>query len=524
MNALTTLEQATTPASPSARLVQRASSALGRFTRRGFLVKTAVVGSALAVSPKDYVLRAQDAYSTICGPGNTFSAGWTVFCCTVNKGVNACPPGTFSAGWWKAADSSWCCGGYRYIVDCNARCTSCSTGCSGDHICDSRCWSCRCGQGSTSTCDQRRHCCNAFRYGQCNTQVGCSGGVACRVVSCVPPYKWDNCSTTTLVDNRTAEHSAPCLQGCGPILTRYDALGANGSFLGGSTGPERAVGDGKGKYVNYQHGSIYWTKDTGARVVNGYALTRWQSVGGPRGVLGYPTGERVTHQDGSWLQLFQKGMVCDSTHTVTSVVYGYCYTVWAQHGRETGVLGYPDGDRVTQKDGSWAQSFLHGVICDSPHTSTSVVFGGAWTKWVGLGREQGLLGYPHGDRSTHSDGSWVQVFDHGVVCDSPATVTAVVRGAAYGPWVQRGRESGVLGYPKADAVDGRDSRGAGQAFTGGEIWVLGDGTGKVLTGRVLEQWRADGAETGQWGYPLTDVVTDADGTEHADFEHGTITA
>ena len=43
----------------------------------------------------------------------------------------------------------------------------------------------RAAPGSTATCDQRKLCCNAFRYGQCNTQVKCSGGVHCRVVSCV---------------------------------------------------------------------------------------------------------------------------------------------------------------------------------------------------------------------------------------------------------------------------------------------------------------------------------------------------
>ena len=69
----------------------------------------------------------QTAYATICGPANTASSGWSIFCATVNKGVNACPSGSFTAGWWKAADSSWCGGGYRYIVDCNAKCTKCTT-------------------------------------------------------------------------------------------------------------------------------------------------------------------------------------------------------------------------------------------------------------------------------------------------------------------------------------------------------------------------------------------------------------
>ena len=85
----------------------------------------------------------------------------------------------------------------------------------------------------------------------------CEGGKGLYIdrISCV-------CANVVLVDSRTAGHGAPCLQGCGPILTRYDALGGNGSALGPSLGPERAVGDRTGRYVDYRGGSIYWTKAT----------------------------------------------------------------------------------------------------------------------------------------------------------------------------------------------------------------------------------------------------------------------
>jgi hypothetical protein len=92
-------------------------------SRRDVLVGATVAATALATKPREYALTPVAAYATICGPGNTASSGWTVFCATVNKGVNTCPPGSFAAGWWKAAGSSWCGGGYRYIVDCNARCS-----------------------------------------------------------------------------------------------------------------------------------------------------------------------------------------------------------------------------------------------------------------------------------------------------------------------------------------------------------------------------------------------------------------
>src|SRR5690349_3877581 len=78
---------------------------------RSFLAKTAVVGSALTVSPLDFMLKPASAYDVVCGSGNTCGEGWSVFCCTINGGFNSCPPGSFTGGWWKADNSSFC-GGF----------------------------------------------------------------------------------------------------------------------------------------------------------------------------------------------------------------------------------------------------------------------------------------------------------------------------------------------------------------------------------------------------------------------------
>lgn len=101
------------------RLVHRAAAALGgsRTTRRSFLTRTAVVGSALAVGPIDFLLKPGTAYGYVCG---TCSDGWTAFCCTIMDGKNVCPPNSFVAGWWKADNAAYCCGAARYIIDCNA--------------------------------------------------------------------------------------------------------------------------------------------------------------------------------------------------------------------------------------------------------------------------------------------------------------------------------------------------------------------------------------------------------------------
>lgn len=380
-------------------------------TRRSVVLGTAMAGTALVVDPVGYVLRPQSAYATVCGPAPQASQGWTVFCCTVNKGRNTCPPGSFAAGWWKAADSSWCCGGYRYIIDCNATC-SCS--CGSDHICGRGCWSCSCRRGPSSSCDQRRHCCNAFRYGQCNTQVRCSGGVVCRIASCIPPYTFEACDRTSLRDDRTSEHNAPCLQGCGPILRAYLDLGAETSFLGASLGPEAAVGDGRGRLVRYQGGTIYWTKATGARAVSAAALTAYAGSGGTGGPLGYPiAGSGALHAD--WAQRFEGGSIVSSQRTTPQAVWGEVFIVWKRLGFGAGALGPPSGPRTPRRDKGWVQAFRYGCVAKGPATPAAAVTRRVYLAWQQAGGLDGRYGYPRSDTGTLPDGSVEGVFQGGTI-------------------------------------------------------------------------------------------------------------
>ena len=55
-------------------------------------------------------------------------------------------------------------------------------------------------------------CCNQFRYGQCHQELACVGPVVCRVASCRPPWEVDpTCTTASATANETALHTAPCL-------------------------------------------------------------------------------------------------------------------------------------------------------------------------------------------------------------------------------------------------------------------------------------------------------------------------
>ena len=203
-------------------LVDRSAALLAAKTsRRGFLIRAAVAGTAVAVNPLNYLLKPVTAYAAICGCGgydcdcgSACCEGYTAFCCEVNGGVNACPVGSFPGGWWRA-DGSIFCDGTRYIVDCNLSC-------------DAEVWpGCGCARGD---CDRRVSACNLFRYGQCNQHIDCYGPIVCRMATCEPPYVLDlGCSNETLWDDSTANHAADC--------------SSDGSDAGGGEGRPSRAGD-----------------------------------------------------------------------------------------------------------------------------------------------------------------------------------------------------------------------------------------------------------------------------------------
>ncbi|MBT8200845.1 MAG: hypothetical protein KJO36_10035 [Acidimicrobiia bacterium] len=188
-------------------------------SRRAFLGRAALVGTALAIHPGRYILKPGTAYAAICDCQGTDCAcgslccdGYTEFCCTI-YGENTCPPGSIAAGWWKADGSGFCdidgAPQPRYYIDCNAECTGGCTCVNG--FCDSSCvfCTCECGNGE---CGNRKACCTKFRYGQCNQDTTCIGPIVCRVITCVAPWVWDpSCGTTSATDNNTAFHDAACL-------------------------------------------------------------------------------------------------------------------------------------------------------------------------------------------------------------------------------------------------------------------------------------------------------------------------
>jgi hypothetical protein len=548
------------------RTVQRAGSVLapGRLDRRGFLWRTTLVGTALAVNPFDFLLKPGTAYASVCGSGASCSSGWTAFCCTVNGGANLCPPHSYVAGWWRIDDSAFCRGSARYIIDCNRRPTS----------------TCRCHCAS-GTCDERRVCCNNFRYGQCNQHIKGVTEVVCRVVTCTAPWTWDrSCTKTLRVDNRTATHSAPCLPGPNPshIAIKYQDLGLAGARVGTPTAAERdaagggrirsytngfityvpgvgawsvygalarayerrgletsalgyisadpvTVGDGRGRRGTFQGGWLLRTAETGSHVVRRATLATYQAVGGPTGILGYPLADRQKSGDsrGRW-QRFEKGAIHETPETGIQVVHGTFHACHQRFGGNLGVLRYPRGGRRKDATGRGrTQRFEGGHIFKAPETKTRPVYGRIARRYRAIGTTASFLGFPTGDPKLLADGRGTrQKFEGGVFYDTKRKGAWEVLTAWDAVYAATGGPSGPLGYPTGPQSPVGDGRGEVQAFEGGHIYRSRATKRRAVHGAIDQRYRAEGGPTGVLGYPTSSQYTTS-GRWRVRFEHGRIT-
>ena len=272
------------------------------------------------------------------------------------------------------------------------------------------------------------------------------------------------------MDNRTSEHSTSLLPKWGAIASRYYAMGEQKSHLGHSLGPVRSVGSGSGTSVRFSSGGrIYQRKGTNTAYSVRASVTRAMiSTGSIEGYLGYPNGHEYVSTSGGLTQRFQKGAVSGPTRSRVFPVYGVVWDKWQWHKRAAGRLGYPTSARISA-DGGWVQHFE----------------GGAATK--------------------RTWGSALTVVE---------------------PWISAWRaadaEDGVLGLPTRDVTP--TSRGSNMRFAGGQMWRLGSGTPRRVTGPVLEAWLSERGHVGRYGYPVTDTKQRSDGRWQCTFEGGTIVA
>lgn len=135
--------------------------------------------------------------------------------------------------------------------------------------------------------------------------------------------------------------------------------------LGAAEGEPYEIGDA-GMGQNFVNGTIFYSPDTGANVVTGQVLAKYESVGGPEGDLGFPI---TSEEDGGLAPASRLSRFAASDKPVifwtpdhgAVIVRGAINAAWDKLGGATGELGAPVTDQ-TQDGAVVTQRFSGGAI------------------------------------------------------------------------------------------------------------------------------------------------------------------
>lgn len=201
----------------------------------------------------------------------------------------------------------------------------------------------------------------------------------------------------------------------GRIGARYVEMGATSSWLGFPTSNELDAPDGKGKFVTFEHGTIYWSPTTGAWAIPADMVDAYGRAGYEAGALGYPTGES-TMVNGALQQQFEGGYVIRTGEPArTFFVRGKIAQHYTEIGAAASVLGAPTGDEILIPGGAF-QEFTGGAMYWSEATGAHYVLNGPIRdRWGQNGWEAGFFGWPINDESEIPAGGKIVMFQHGSI-------------------------------------------------------------------------------------------------------------
>jgi uncharacterized protein with LGFP repeats len=277
-------------------------------------------------------------------------------------------------------------------------------------------------------------------------------------------------STTVLLAPEAA--AQPEADANAAITAAWEASGGDGGTLGPRNGDVYPAGEGFGQ--NFASGKIFFTPATGAHIMKGAILEKYESLGGPADSdLGFPTIDegpgRAPDSLNTTFSGSDKPVIFFTPATGARVVRGPINAAWDKLGGSAGVLGVPAEDEV-YRDDIVSQKFTGGELSYDIRKKTFT------TVPPDLAAQLGDLQFP----------------------DDPAAAINAARRAA-------GGALGPLGAAKGEPVPvGKD--GLRQDFAGGSIFYTPATGASVVTGQVLAKYESVGGPEGDLGFPTTSEV------------------
>ena len=157
----------------------------------------------------------------------------------------------------------------------------------------------------------------------------------------------------------------------GAITQAWDASGGPTGPLGAKEGGVYPVGEGFGQ--NFAGGKVFFTPATGAHVMHGVILEKYESLGGPADSdLGWPTIDEGPGRIGpdsrnSTFSAGDKPVIFWTPATGARVVRGAINAAWDKLGGSAGPLGVPVEDEAYRGE-VVTQKFTGGELSWNPQT------------------------------------------------------------------------------------------------------------------------------------------------------------
>jgi stage II sporulation protein D len=155
-----------------------------------------------------------------------------------------------------------------------------------------------------------------------------------------------------------------------PIIERWEAIGGEDSILGAPKSGEYKLA--KGSAQDFKHGKIFWNTKTGAKDMKGAILAKYIALGGPKSNIRWPATGMLTAPANGHKVRFERGRIYARPKTGAHVIYGRLLGRWQEEGSAAGWLGFPTSD-VLEINGGLRVKFEGGVITWDRSTNTFTV-------------------------------------------------------------------------------------------------------------------------------------------------------
>ncbi|MCX6482896.1 MAG: hypothetical protein NT146_06410 [Mycobacterium sp.] len=318
------------------------------------------------------------------------------------------------------------------------------------------------------------------------------------------------------------------------ISAAWGAAGGADSAVGSRDGDVYEVGDGYGQ--QFTDGKIFFTLDSGAHLIFGAILDKYESLGGPGDSdLGFPTIDEVEGLAGpdtrvSTFSASDKPAIFWTPDTGAFAVRGAINAAWDTLGGSAGALGVPiederyDGDNVSQKftggELTWnlgtktftstPPEFADSLVGLEVPSDAATLINLAWRASGGLG---GPLGARQGQQSPIGDNGAAQGYAGGKIFYSPDTGAHAVTGAILSKYESVGGATGDLGFPVGTESDGGVPNSRISSFSAADkpvIFWTPDTGAIVIRGAINAAWAQLGGATGTLGTPTGEQTVSGD--------------